>query len=123
MPTSLSASLSALTLEVASGWVYHKPTFPYEPMPMKTTLELPEDLYRQAKALAALKGQTMKDWLTALLRRELEAPGTARESGDAAAVDTFNAELDRLSKRVAAGWKGPQDAVQAVREQRRSLGG
>ena len=89
---------------------------------MKTTLELPDDLYRQANALAALKGQTMKDWMTALLRRELESPGLARESGDAAAVDAFNAELDRLSERISAGWQGPQDAVQAVREERRSLG-
>lgn len=90
---------------------------------MKTTLELPDDLYRQAKALAALKGQTMKDWLTALLRRELESPAPARDAGDAAAVDGFNAELDRLCERVSAGWQGPQDAAQAVREQRRSLDG
>ena len=41
---------------------------------MKTTLELPDELYRQAKALAALKGQSMKEWLTLLLRREIEAP-------------------------------------------------
>lgn len=88
---------------------------------MKTTLELPDDLYRQAKALAALKGLTMKDWLTALLRRELESPASPREAGDAGAVDAFNAELDRLAERISAGWKGPQDAVQAVREQRRSL--
>lgn len=89
---------------------------------MKTTLELPDDLYRQAKALAALKGQTMKDWLTALLRRELESPAMARDAGDTAAVDAFNAELDRLSERISAAWCGPQDAVQAVREQRRGLG-
>ncbi len=89
---------------------------------MKTTLELPDDLYRQVKAVAALRGQTMKDWLTALLRRELESPASVREADAAASVDVFNAELDRLSERISDHWQGPQDAVQAVREQRRNLG-
>ncbi len=35
---------------------------------MKTTLELPDDLYRKAKATAALRGET----LTALLGKALE---------------------------------------------------
>lgn len=89
---------------------------------MKTTVELPDELYRQARALAALKGQTMKDWLTALLRRELEPPASSPEVGDVGAVDAFNSELDRLSRRVSAIWQGRQDAVQAVQEQRRTLG-
>lgn len=91
---------------------------------MKTTVELPDELYRQAKALAALKGQTMKDWLTALFRRELEPPASSPEVGDVGAVDAFNSELDRLSRRVSAIsiWQCRQDAVQAVQEQRRTLG-
>ncbi len=85
---------------------------------MKTTLELPDDLYRQAKALAVLKGQTMKEWLTALMRRELEAPeaGTpARQQEN----EAFSRELDRLAGLVGQHWQGEQDAVAAAREQRR----
>jgi hypothetical protein len=85
---------------------------------MKTTLELPDDLYRQAKALAVLRGQTMKQWLTELLRRELEAsvaPVADRLQED----EAFGRELDRLTGLVGQHWQGEQDAVAAIREQRR----
>ncbi|HLW79164.1 MAG TPA: hypothetical protein VKU44_06140 [Terriglobia bacterium] len=45
---------------------------------MKTTLELPEDLFRQAKATAALRGESLKEFMTAALREHLE--GQAGES-------------------------------------------
>lgn len=86
---------------------------------MKTTLELPDEIYRQAKALAALKGQTMKEWLTSLLRRELEAPATAPAADRQKEAETFNRELDRLTELVGQHWQGEQDAVAAIREQRR----
>jgi len=85
---------------------------------MKTTLELPDELYRQAKALAALKGQSMKEWLTLLLRREIEAP-LAPAADRQQETEAFNRELDRLAKLVGDHWQGEQDAVAAIREQRR----
>lgn len=85
---------------------------------MKTTLEFPDDLYRQAKALAVLKGQTMKEWLTALLRRELEAPA-ASDPQRPPEDEAFSRELDRLTGLVGQHWQGEQDVVAAVREQRR----
>lgn len=39
---------------------------------MKTTLEIPDDLYRQVKALAALSGRTIKDLVNELLRKTVE---------------------------------------------------
>jgi len=39
---------------------------------MKTTLEIPDDLYRQIKALAALSGRTIKDLVNELLRKTVE---------------------------------------------------
>lgn len=39
---------------------------------MKTTLDIPDDLYREIKALAALSGRTVKDLVTELLRKKLE---------------------------------------------------
>lgn len=41
---------------------------------MKTTVELPDDLYRRAKAAAALRGQKFKELVEEGLRRVLEAP-------------------------------------------------
>ena len=39
---------------------------------MKTTLDIPNDLYRQAKAVAALEGLRMKDLISEGLRLTLE---------------------------------------------------
>jgi hypothetical protein len=45
---------------------------------VKTTLELPEDLFRQAKATAALRGESLKELVTAALRAHLDdRPGEA----------------------------------------------
>jgi hypothetical protein len=41
---------------------------------MKTTVELPDAIYRQAKAEAALRGRKLKDLIEEGLRIVLEAP-------------------------------------------------
>ncbi|MBK8906344.1 MAG: hypothetical protein IPM60_00050 [Rhodospirillales bacterium] len=41
---------------------------------MKTTVELPDDLYRRAKAAAVLRGQEFRELVEESLRRALEAP-------------------------------------------------
>jgi len=41
---------------------------------MKTTVELPDDLYRKAKAEAALRGRKLKDLIAEGLRRVIENP-------------------------------------------------
>ena len=38
---------------------------------MKTTVQIPDSLYRQLKARAALKGQTIKDFLVEAVRAKL----------------------------------------------------
>jgi hypothetical protein len=38
---------------------------------MKTTLELPDELFRQAKATAASSGQSLKDFFTEALQAKL----------------------------------------------------
>ena len=43
---------------------------------MKTTIDVPDDLYRQAKAEAALRGRKLKDLVEEGLRLALEAPRT-----------------------------------------------
>jgi hypothetical protein len=39
---------------------------------VKTTLDIPDDLYRETKALAALSGRTVKDLVTEMLRERIE---------------------------------------------------
>jgi hypothetical protein len=46
---------------------------------MKTTLELPEALYREIKARAALRGQTVKSFITEALRRGIGHDASARQ--------------------------------------------
>ena len=44
---------------------------------MKTTVEVPDDLYRQAKAEAALRGRKLKDLIEEGLRLVVESPRSA----------------------------------------------
>jgi len=86
---------------------------------MKTTLEMPDDLFRKAKALAALRGQSLKDFVTELLRRELDAPASTSQGSRKNAAEKFSRDLDALAKAVGKTWKSKRDATAAVRDQRR----
>src|SRR5574337_441752 len=44
---------------------------------MRTTIDLPDALYRELKARAALEGRSVKDLMHSLLRRALSAPAVA----------------------------------------------
>jgi hypothetical protein len=46
---------------------------------MRTTIDLPDALFRRTKATAALQGATMKDLITRAIEREItESPASAR---------------------------------------------
>jgi hypothetical protein len=53
---------------------------------MKTTVELPDNLYRQAKAEAALRGRKLKDLVEEGLRLVLEAPSDTTRHPDLAGL-------------------------------------
>lgn len=77
---------------------------------MKTTLEIPDELFRRSKATAALRGESLKDFVAGALRERLEhlPPGAPTEPGwrkvfgkarpeDIAAVDAVIEEhLERV---------------------------
>jgi len=88
---------------------------------MKTTIELPDELSRQVKAVAALRGQSMKQFLTELLERELsrQAPRQGDEAARQQQAASLIEELETLAGRIGEKWTGSADAVEAVREQRR----
>lgn len=50
---------------------------------MKTTLELSDDLFRQTKATAAMRGESLKEFITEALRAHLErlASGESPQRG------------------------------------------
>jgi hypothetical protein len=90
---------------------------------MKTTLEMPDELFRRAKTTAAQRGQSLKQLVTVALERELAGPApSARASKPRQAeVAAFLRELDKISKRISAVWPEGVSAVHAIREQRRDL--
>jgi predicted component of type VI protein secretion system len=53
---------------------------------MKTTVEVPDDLYRRAKAQAALQGRKLKDLVEEGLRRVLEVPAETKQRPRLAAL-------------------------------------
>ncbi len=90
---------------------------------MKTTLEMPDKLFRRAKATAAQRGQTLKQLVTAALERELvgHASGTKTSKRKRAEAEAFLRELDKISREISAVWPEGVSAVDAIREQRREL--
>ena len=110
----------------------------YYGFPMKTTVEIPDELFRRAKAVAALRGQSMKQFITQSLTASLSSPplrargrndGADGEASAAAVAEgvaeafakAFSAELSFLAARISAEWQGAPDAVASVREQRRDF--
>ena len=90
---------------------------------MKTTLEMPDELFRRAKAAAARRGQSLKEMITTALERELVNPATGirKTRRQQIQVETSLQELERISVEIGAAWQGDVSAVDAIREQRREL--
>lgn len=86
---------------------------------VKTTIEMPDDLFRKAKAFAALRGQSMKDLITQLLQREIGTAVAVPARSRMKTADKFTRELEALAGEVSSRWKTGLDAASAVREQRR----
>ena len=68
---------------------------------MKTTVEIPDAIYRQIKARAALQGGSIKDFLNGAIRDKLGA-----ESGSAEATGGWQAVFG----------KAPPDAIDQVKK-------
>jgi len=90
---------------------------------MKTTLEMPDELFRRAKSVAAKRGLSLKHLVTTALERELAgpAPGTKSSKRKQAEVEASLREFEKISKKISAVWPKGVSAVEAVREQRRDL--
>lgn len=73
---------------------------------MRTTIDVPDDLLRSAKAEAAARGETLKELLTRALSHELGTPAVQHPRGRVrlplvgstrpGAVDLTNAEIEAI---------------------------
>ncbi len=76
---------------------------------MKTTLDIPDDLYRQAKIKAAKEGRKIKELVSeglAWVVRE-ESSGTGvREAGAVCAASKLSGRKERVRKQPVPAWYG-----------------
>jgi Arc/MetJ family transcription regulator len=63
---------------------------------MRTTIDLPDALYRKTKAIAALRGDTVKAVVTRALEREVAEASAPKK------------EQRRLRLPIVRSWKGPK---------------
>jgi len=62
---------------------------------MRTTVDLPDGLMRRAKATAAMKGRSLKDFFVRAVERELELEQARPEEGKRAQLPLFGAAKGR----------------------------
>lgn len=77
--------------------------------PMKTTIDLPDGLYREAKAMAALRGVTVKELLVRALRRELTEglrPAATPDPAGDSEYSQARAHIESLAQRIGAATAG-----------------
>jgi hypothetical protein len=74
---------------------------------MRTTIDLPVDIYRKAKAEAALRGVKLRDMVVTSLSRELNRADSALNQGGSVRIDEFMASLDELSGQVGQSLSSP----------------
>jgi hypothetical protein len=67
---------------------------------MKTTIDIPDPLFRKAKARAAERGQTLKEFVTDALSARLAADAAGRRSDEPPWMEGFG-KLRHLHKETA----------------------
>src|SRR5688572_23905994 len=67
---------------------------------VKTTLEIPDPLFRKAKATAAQEGRSMKDYVVEALREKLESTG--KKQGWRSVFGKLSPEAKKAARQVDA---------------------
>ena len=85
---------------------------------MKTTIELPEELYRSAKIRAVEQGGTLKDLIVTALRREIQTPVASSSAPIESAWSRrqLTPAYDRLLK--AGAFSAGRDSTDLLSEER-----
>ncbi len=82
---------------------------------MKTTLEIPDALFRKAKATAALRGQSLKELVNAALEQVLDGSSSKTTKS----MEKWLQEYQVVGKKVAIAWRSKQCATDTISEMRR----
>ncbi|MEQ1911293.1 MAG: hypothetical protein ABMA15_20915 [Vicinamibacterales bacterium] len=89
---------------------------------MRTTLDLPDDLFRQLKVRAATKGSTVKDLLTRFVERGLRQPddteAPTRRRSPLPVIKRGRGAIGNVTPQVQAGMDEDEDRAKL----RRSFG-
>ena len=72
---------------------------------MRTTIDLPDDLFRQVKSKAALRGETLKEFVQAVIEKEISTEASKKsfrvkfpliKSKKPKTLSLTNAEIENL---------------------------
>lgn len=85
---------------------------------VKTTIEIPDPLFRKAKSLAAERGQTLKDFVADALQARLAAANESVPAGEPEWMAGFG-KLRRLHKETARIQGVIDEAFEAVESEDR----
>ena len=86
---------------------------------MKTTIEIPDLLFRKAKSKAAERGQTLKELVTEALQEKLTANAGKVQRGEPAWMQGFG-KLRRLRKETAGIQARIDDTFEAIEPEDRA---
>jgi hypothetical protein len=86
---------------------------------MKTTLEIPDALFRRVKSKAAERGQSLKEFVGEALAEKLSSRSRAVPSGDPGWMQGFG-QLQRLRRDTRRVEKRIRDAFEVIEPEDRS---
>jgi hypothetical protein len=86
---------------------------------MKTTVEIPDPLFRKAKSKAAERGQTLKEFMTEALQEKLAGKAGGVRSGEPPWMNGFG-KLRRLRNETARIRKRIDEAFEVIEPEDRA---
>lgn len=89
---------------------------------MRTTIDLPEDLFRQVKAKAALEGAKLKDLLTRYVENGLRQPSPSQASRGRSALPVIKRRGKQAIANLTAERQGKLEEEEDFARLRRSFG-
>ena len=86
---------------------------------MKTTVEIPDPLFRKAKARAAERGQTLKEFMSEALQEKLLSKGGNARAGEPEWMNGFG-KLHHLRKETARIQKRVDEIFEVIEPEDRA---
>jgi hypothetical protein len=86
---------------------------------MKTTMEIPDPLFRKAKSKAAERGQTLKEFVTEALQEKLSVDSAKARQGEPEWMQGFG-KLRRLRRETARIQAAIDEAFEVIEPEDRA---